>query len=320
MASSWYGRVSGSALTLRHTGELDGFGTPSGNDFVVLAGPPGAAVPVPVTAVKVVGDEVRMELARAVVAGEPVQLSYLAGAMHPLRDAAGVMASPFADLTLHNETGTDGAYRDIGRPSDPAAAGASRPRAVPQYGAVTRLDLSRQDLSDLSPLAGLAGLRELNVEGNAIVDLLPLAGLTGLERLDLSGNRVADLWALSELTGLEVLLLDDNRVAEVLPLWSLQGLVNLGLSDNGIADLTLLAELRSLKRLDLSGNRVSDASPLGDLSQLVWLRLPGNPVSDAYPLGRLTAMRWLWMDATAFEAGSDRLRVFRSSGAPPVER
>ena len=94
-------------------------------------------------------------------------------------EASGVWASPFADLALHNETGADGAYRDARRPTDSAAAGASRPHAEPPYETATQLDLSRQDLSDLSPVAGLAGPRELNLEGNAITGLLA-AGLAVL--------------------------------------------------------------------------------------------------------------------------------------------
>ena len=327
--------VSGTALTLRYDGALDGGSTPSGGDFALLAGGSGGEEEVAVTSVAVHGDAVSLTLARPVLPEETVRLGYLAAPMHPVQDARGRHTTPLEDLAVRNETrraGASGAVdavvslRKVTSPPTPEAEAilpvppdlspwpADRGASAP-FG---RLDLSSRRVVDISALAGLTELRVLNLEDNAIADLLrlseltglrvldlsdnaiedvgPLSGLSGLSRLDLSGNRIADISALSGLTGLKVLLLDGNRIEDVVALWSLQELVHLGLSDNRIADVGLLAELASLKRLDLAGNRVSDVSPLGDLRGLVWLRLPGNPVSDLSPMGRLTRLRWLWLD------------------------
>ena len=43
-------------------------------------------------------------------------------------------------------------------------------------------------MSDLSPLAGLEKLRDLDLSDNRVTDLWPLAGLYRLERLNLSGS------------------------------------------------------------------------------------------------------------------------------------
>jgi len=53
------------------------------------------------------------------------------------------------------------------------------------------LDLSDTDVSDLSPLARLTGLRTLGLYGTKVSDLSPLAGLTGLQSLYLSGTKVS---------------------------------------------------------------------------------------------------------------------------------
>ena len=344
--------MSGTALTLRYDGALDGGSTPSGGDFVLLAGGSGGEEEVAVTSVAVHGDAVSLTLARPVLPEETVRLSYLAAPMHPVQDARGRHTTSLEDLAVRNETrraGASGAVDavvslgKVGFPPTPEAEAilpvppdlspwpADRGASAP-FG---RLDLSSRRVVDISALAGLTELRVLNLEDNVIADLLrlseltglrvldlsdnaiedvgPLSGLSGLSRLDLSGNRIADISALSGLTGLKVLLLDGNRIEDVVALWSLQGLVHLGLSDNRIADVGLLAELASLKRLDLAGNRVSDLSPLGDLSGLVWLRLPGNTVSDASPLGRLTRLRWLWLDPEVGGRGPLEARTRRSA-------
>ena len=313
--------VSGPLVTLRYAAPLDAGSVPSGADFVVLSG---AATAVPVRSVGVAASDAVLTLARAVLPGERIALSYLAAPMHPLQDAAWRPAAPLTDVAVRNETPDGGLVPTVATPAPAAAVSTPSPvsamaMALPE--GRQRLDLSSRGLADLSALRALPGLEELDLRGNAVADLAPLAdlralrvldlsdnrvrdlwplaGLAALERLDLSGNRVADVSALSSLTRLEVLRLDGNGIADVVPLWSLQALLHLGLADNRVADVGLLAELASLKRLDLSGNAVADVSPLGDLSQLVWLRLPGNPVADASPLGRLTRLRWLWLDADA---------------------
>ena len=257
--------VEGALLTLVYDAALDGGSVPSGGDFVVLAGPPGRASAVPVTAVSVGGAAVALTLAHPVLPGETVLLSYLVASMHPVQDASGVRAAPLPDMAVRNETppSTD-AVDVVVSPSEidvPAAhrpavdlspwladGGASAPlgrldlssRAVADVSALAGLtelrvlNLGDNAVADLAPLSGLTGLRVLDLSSNAVADVGPLAGLTGLERLDLSGNRIADVSALSGLTRLEVLLLDGNGVADVLPLWSLQGWCTWGCRTTGL--------------------------------------------------------------------------------------
>ncbi len=58
-------------------------------------------------------------------------------------------------------------------------------------------------ISDLSPLAGLKQLTDLDFSKDAVSDLSPLAGLTQLANLSLSNNQVTDLAPLANLTQLE---------------------------------------------------------------------------------------------------------------------
>ena len=60
-----------------------------------------------------------------------------------------------------------------------------------------RLDLSYNQISDISPLAGLSRLTWLNLSGNQISDISPLAGLTGLVELDLGYNQIENMGPLA---------------------------------------------------------------------------------------------------------------------------
>ena len=146
------------------------------------------------------------------------------------------------------------------------------------------LRLEGNEISDLSPLAGLTSLTLLHLAGNEISDLTPLAGLTDLTLLVLSGNQVTDLSPLAGLTDLLTLYISSNQISDISPLANLTNLVMLWAHNNEISDLTPLANLTNLQDLSLSGNQISDVTPLTNLTSLGTLNLSNNQISDISPL------------------------------------
>ena len=291
--------VSGTVLTVGFPGALDGGSTPSPRDFVVsVEAPGGEKAMAPVAAVAVEGSDVFLQLARQVAPDDTVTLSYLADAMHPIRDEAGSPAAPLTDAPVRNQTPASGLGPEAGlrvQAANPAPLAALLEAA--QVGAGTgRLDLSSRHLTDITALAGLTGLRELDLRDNAIEDLWPLAGLRGLEALYLSGNQISDLRPLAGLRGLKVLDLAGNRIEDLWPLSGLTELRELDLADNAVADLGPLAGLAGLEALDLAGNRISDVWGPGYLTRLERLNLADNAIEDLRPLARLTRLEVLLLD------------------------
>jgi hypothetical protein len=60
--------------------------------------------------------------------------------------------------------------------------------------------VNSNQISDLTPLAGLTRLTQLYLWGNQIRDITPLSGLTNLMVVDLEGNQISDLSPLAGLT------------------------------------------------------------------------------------------------------------------------
>ncbi len=161
------------------------------------------------------------------------------------------------------------------------------------------LDLHRNDIADLSPLAGLTALTYLHLSDNAIFDVTPLANLTSLWWLGLDDNAIADVSPLAGLTALTQLTLDNNDIADVSPLADMTALTALRLGGNDIADVSPLSGLTSLTYLSLGGNGIADLSPLADMTALTQLYLGGNGISDLSPLAGMTALTHLrlgWND------------------------
>ena len=119
-------------------------------------------------------------------------------------------------------------------------------------------------ISDISALANLTSLVELQLGENQITDISPLANLNHLTELELSGNQISDISALANLTNLTVLRLFGTP--------DYLG----GTAERQISDISPLANLKNLKVLVLNINQISDISPLLENSglgegDLVWL-------------------------------------------------
>lgn len=105
--------------------------------------------------------------------------------------------------------------------------------------------LSVDSLHDLAPLAGFTQLTSLRLERNAFtattpLDLSALANLTNLTEVNLRWNMVEDISPLANLTKLTSLKLPRNKLEDISPLANLTNLAELDLRDNRITDISPL--------------------------------------------------------------------------------
>jgi Leucine-rich repeat (LRR) protein len=187
-------------------------------------------------------------------------------------------------------------------------------------GAVTHVEFSSADVSDLSPLRALPNLKHLNCSGpqanrGLVADLSTLRGMR-LEELTCSNTLVADLLPLKgmPLTALEC---QNTLVSDLSPLAGMP-LSQLVVTNTRVSDLSPLRGMR-LRLLNAEGLKVSDLSPLqgmplerlglfhtlvSDLPPLKgmplnYLNLTAAPVSDLSPLKEMTKLRHLVLDDVA---------------------
>lgn len=160
------------------------------------------------------------------------------------------------------------------------------------------LVLCNQQLTDLSPLAGLP-LRRLDVHGNQLTDLSPLTNCASLTELRVSGNPLTDLAPLVDCTSLSMLNVSRAQVRSLRPLAALPHLQTLYL-----LDCPLVTELNTLPStvlgLSLWPCSAEQLEAIGSMAQLRWLSL-WNPegMTDLTTLSRLTYLEGLFLDASA---------------------
>lgn len=156
---------------------------------------------------------------------------------------------------------------------------------------------------DISLLAELTYLTELNLNMNTIEDIGPLAALTNLKKLILCNTNTSDLEALAGLTNLTYLDIHGAEVSDISPLAGLTNLETLRLHSNEISDISPLAGLTNLIVLILDNNKISDISPLIELINLEELLLGNNKISNINPLTWLTDLKKLELHDNNLDSG-----------------
>lgn len=152
------------------------------------------------------------------------------------------------------------------------------------------LYLPVNQISDPSPLAGLVALEHLNLGENRISDVSALTGLTGLHGINLNWNQVSDLTPLAGFNTLQALGLSGNQISDLAPLAGLTNLEDLYLNNNQITEIDLLANMPKLENLQANNNQITDINSLGVLNNLILLELSNNLVYDVSALGSLPAL------------------------------
>ena len=81
--------------------------------------------------------------------------------------------------------------------------------------ALTELDISGKELTEISAVAFLRNLTTLNISNNKVSDISAVKGLTKLTKLNLAQNTVTDISAVAALTALDTLNISKNSVNDL---------------------------------------------------------------------------------------------------------
>lgn len=156
--------------------------------------------------------------------------------------------------------------------------------------AVTELDCSWREISDISGLEQLVGLESFRFRGNNATDFTALASLPRLTELNVGDVNLANLDFISGLTGLEILDLSHSGLTDVDGLGAFSQLRELILFDNNLRSLPSLDHM-PLERLDVQQNELAALPALP--ATIVELRAGGNPLTSLGDLSTLSLLELL---------------------------
>ncbi|GJJ15557.1 hypothetical protein Clacol_009835 [Clathrus columnatus] len=149
------------------------------------------------------------------------------------------------------------------------------------------LNLSRNELRNLTGLSSLSSLSALNLDHNQLTTLELDQAMHKLHTLRISNNRLTR-FECARFGNVRTLYADNNRLSKVQGLERLRKLENLSLrNQGGQLDLSM-KDIRDVKRLYLSGNPLPQLFLQDPCYNLIYLELAGCRLSSLPPnLSRL---------------------------------
>ncbi|WP_185324585.1 InlB B-repeat-containing protein [Listeria innocua] len=162
---------------------------------------------------------------------------------------------------------------------------------------VPQISMKRNKISDISPLenANLPNAKDVYFDDNQISDLSPLGNLGNANlyssfKLSFNGNsNISDLSPLANMSNLTDLGVQNTKVSDISPLKNLN-LVELNIGGTKVSDLSPLANMPDMEKLTMYGLGISDLSPLKNMTKMTHLRMDGNSLSDISPIANMTDM------------------------------
>jgi len=140
------------------------------------------------------------------------------------------------------------------------------------------LYLANNSIRDIDALKGLTQLVNLDLnENNGIEDISSIANMSKLEQLQINRNRIRNVTPLAELEQLNLLTLYSNNIGDISDLTKLINLVVLNLASNNITDVSPLASLKEVVELKLLNNDINTGvDTLTAFDKLEVMYLNGN--------------------------------------------
>lgn len=131
--------------------------------------------------------------------------------------------------------------------------------------------LARNRIDDVGPLHSLGGGTAgrgpltLDLSKNELSSIRPLARVRRLHTLSVDSNKLTDLRGVGVLTSLRVLIASRNPLRDIRPVRFLSRLVTLNLAETGTTRIGALRHLRALRDVELQRNSIEDISALTHL-------------------------------------------------------
>ncbi|WP_350344282.1 leucine-rich repeat domain-containing protein [Proteinivorax tanatarense] len=161
---------------------------------------------------------------------------------------------------------------------------------ISKLGNLEVLEITKSELTDISPISELTNLKELNLNQNSISNLAPLSNLTTIKKLQMDNNYIEDISALNTMSNLEYISLSKNQIVDITALKKLEKVKKINLENNEIESVQPLKTLTNLEDLNVGENKVQNVTTLGKLESLKKLNLTSNKISE------ITALKNLQVD------------------------
>lgn len=195
---------------------------------------------------------------------------------------------------------------------------------------IKKLDLSKNNISEVSDLVLFKNLESLIITENSITDLSPISKLVKLKELRAGNdpfisddekrnrkgkNHFNDYSFMEDLTNLTHVEFTDTDISplencqelykayfydcpikEIDVCYKLPKLCGLAINETLVSDISALEFKDDFVYLDGHGSQIYDISPIKNMRKMNYLTLAGTCVKDISPLLKMQVMKWLTLE------------------------
>ncbi|CAL5984335.1 Conserved_hypothetical protein [Hexamita inflata] len=175
---------------------------------------------------------------------------------------------------------------------------------------LTELNLSMNQLQNISEIQYLVNLRILDIGQNNIEQINAISKLNQLVELDISQNLIDDVSAVAQLKLIKILDISYNKIDNIDELQCLNQLVRLNASKNNIASINCLKNMINLVYLNISFNKIISLEICKELPKLQDLRLESNLIQNFEPVAQLQNANKYWITNQLTPTDEDYMRSY----------
>ena len=146
--------------------------------------------------------------------------------------------------------------------------------------ALMKLDLEKNEISDLNPIRELKLLQSVDLASNKIQSLEPISGLVAVQYLHIANNGIEDIAPLRGMVKLQSLYAAGNKIKKLEPVFGLKKLWTLDIAGSPVEDLNGISELRGLQTVNVKGCGIKGLDFTKSMRELRLLIVQENPAVD----------------------------------------
>ncbi|CAL5988434.1 leucine_Rich Repeat (LRR)-containing protein [Hexamita inflata] len=149
-------------------------------------------------------------------------------------------------------------------------------------------------LACIEGIQNMISLTVLDLSNNELSDLTPLSNMEQLTVLLLNKNRISSLIEISQLKQLKILDVGNNSIQDIKVLSNFQNLEELNISTNQITRIDSLSQVLSLKCLKLKMNKIEDFTPIKSLPHynISWIELQNVQLKSSDEYDQLMILKY----------------------------
>ncbi|MDD4848788.1 MAG: leucine-rich repeat domain-containing protein [Bacteroidales bacterium] len=160
------------------------------------------------------------------------------------------------------------------------------------------LNLSGTPIKDISDLRNLSDLEKLNISNTQLSDISPLQYLINLKSIDFSQTLISDISTLAYNSALEEIKMNKTRVSDVFALARLTELKRLWMNQTEVSDISALANNKNLEIISFHDTKVANCSILNSFPKLIMAGMNNTKITDIAALNGLKNLQNIFINNT----------------------